>query len=279
MHSAIYHGWLRHRRFAPRLHDFRYPLFFLYLDLAELDEVFRGRWLWSTRRRAVARFARADHLGNPAVPLEQAVCDLVEQQTGRRPQGPIRLLTHLRYFGHCFNPVSFYYCFDAAGVNVDCMVAEVNNTPWGEQHCYVLNKPIQTVSEKHQRYRSAKVFHVSPFMPMDLEYAWGFSTPGEKLNVHMALQGYAQKTSPAVEKIFDATLQLEHAPITGAQLARMLMRFPLMTVQVVAAIHWQAIKLWLKRVPVHTHPAKQKALRPDSLLPATDKGAPVAKQT
>ncbi len=278
MHSAIYHGWLRHRRFAPRLHDFRYPLFFLYLDLAELDSVFRGRWLWSTKRMTLARFDRADHLGHPAAPLDQAVRDLVEQQTCRRPLGPIRLLTHLRYFGHCFNPVSFYYCFDAAGVNVDCMVAEVNNTPWGEQHCYVLNQPTQSVPGKHQRYRSDKVFHVSPFIPMDVEYQWGFSTPNERLNVHMTLQGCAQKTTPAVEKIFDATLQLDRAPITGGQLAGMLMRFPFMTLQVVIAIHWQALKLWIKRVPLHTHPAKRPALRPDAMPPATDKGAPLAKQ-
>jgi uncharacterized protein len=252
MHSAIYHGWLRHRRFAPRPHAFRYPLFLVYLDLAELDQVFQGRWLWSTRRRAPARFDRADHLGDPDVSLDQAVRDLVQQQTGRRPRGPIRLLTHLRYFGHCFNPVSFYYCFDAAGVNVECMVAEVNNTPWGEQHCYVLSKPQRQVAGKYQRYASDKAFHVSPFMPMELAYDWGFSTPGEKLNVHIALHGIAAASC----KVFDATLQLEHAPITGAQLAKMHLRFPLMTLQVVAAIHWQALKLWIKCVPVYTHPAK-----------------------
>ncbi len=264
MHSAIYHGWLRHRRFAPRRHAFRYPLFLLYLDLAELDEVFRGRWLWSTRRRALARFDRADHLGDANVPLDQAVRDLVQQQTGQRPQGPIRLLTHLRYVGHCFNPVSFYYCFDATGANVECMVAEVNNTPWGEQHCYVLSEPGRGVAGKYQRYTSDKVFHVSPFMPMDLAYEWGFSTPGDKLNVHMALQG--NDATQAASKVFDATLQLTHAPVTGAQLAKILLRFPLMTLQVVAAINWQALKLWIKRVPVHTHPAKLKTVQSGAVV-------------
>ena len=263
MHSAIYHGWLRHRRFAPRPHAFRYPLFMMYLDLAELDTVFRGRWLWSARPRALcalARFNRADHLGDPAVPLDQAVRELVQRETGRTPGGPIRLLTHLRYFGHCFNPVSFYYCFDAAGENVECVVAEVNNTPWGERHCYVLNQPVQSVPGKHQRHQSEKVFHVSPFMPMNLAYEWGFSQPGETLNVHMALheRPTAADANAARQKVFDATMQLEHAPVTGARLAGMLLRFPLMTVQVVTAIHWQALRLWLKRVPVHTHPAKLK---------------------
>ncbi|MBM3344345.1 MAG: DUF1365 domain-containing protein [Betaproteobacteria bacterium] len=256
MHSAIYRGWLRHRRFAPKPHEFRHPLFLMYLDLAELDEVFRGRWLWSTRLAALARFDRADHLGNPHVPLDQAVRDLVAQQTGTRPDGPIRLLTHLRYFGHCFNPVSFCYCFDAADTRVVCMVAEVNNTPWDERHCYVLNQPLRAVPGKHQTYRSEKVFHVSPFMPMELAYDWGFSTPGAALNVHMALQSSAKADAATQPKVFDATMQLTRAPVTAAQLAAALVRYPFMTLQVIAAIHWQALRLWLKRVPVHTHPAK-----------------------
>ena len=274
MHSAIYHGWLRHRRFAPRAHAFRYRLFFLYLDLAELDTVFRGRWLWSTRRAACARFDRADHLGDPHVPLERAVRDLVEERTGQRPAGPIRLLTHLRYFGHCFNPVSFYYCFDAHDTRVETVVAEVNNTPWGEQHCYVLSKPTAVVTGEYQRYSSEKVFHVSPFMPMDLVYEWGIGAPGRQLTVHMALHRQALRDAG---KIFDATMQLERAPVTGMRLALMLLRFPLMTLQVVAAIHWQALKLWFKRVPTHTHPAKSQAQSAGGAHSVSDHSIPEAK--
>ena len=259
MHSAIYHGWLRHRRHAPREHRFRYPLFMLYLDLAELDEVFRGRWLWSTRRPALAHFDRARHLGDPGVPLDRAVRDLVAQRTGRQLCGPIRLLTHLRYWGYGFNPVSFYYCFDASGEEVVCMVAEVNNTPWGEQHCYVLDTPYRSSAGKYLHYRSEKAMHVSPFMAMELMYDWGFGAPGARLAVHMALRPASAPTPQARRSLFDATLNLQRAPITALALAGVLLRFPLMTAQVTAAIHWQALRLWLKGVPVHPHPVQRAA--------------------
>lgn len=250
MHSALYVGRVRHRRFLPRAHVFRYGLFMVYLDLSELDQVFAGRWLWSTRRIALARFKRADYLGDPALSLDEAVRQRVAQATGIHPTGPIRMLTHLRYFGHVFNPVSFYYVHDAADTRVETIVAEITNTPWKERHSYVLTQDRNdNAPGAPQRHRFAKVFHVSPFMPMEQDYDWRFSEPGDTLSVHM-------ENLQAGAKVFDATLALERQPITGTRLASALLLFPLMTLKVIAAIHWQALRLWLKRTPFHVHPAK-----------------------
>jgi len=231
-------------------HAFGYDLTMVWLDLAELDEVFRGRWLWSTRGPALAWLRRADYLGDPAVSLEAAVRGRVADESGRRPTGPIRLLTHLRTFGHCFNPVSFYYCYDAADERVETVVAEITNTPWNERHAYVLPAGSSDTARRTLRFRFGKSFHVSPFMPMEVDYDWRFTAPGACLAVHMV-------NRQADETLFDATLALERREITGASLAGALARYPFATLRVVRAIYWQALRLWLKRVPVHVHPAKR----------------------
>jgi hypothetical protein len=248
--SCIYEGRVRHRRFTPVEHAFDYRLFMMYLDLDEAPRVFSRRWFWSIGRRTLAWLKREDHLGDPATPLADAVRDLVAERTGRRPAGPVRLLTHLRYFGYCFNPVSFYYCYDASGERLETIVAEVNNTPWGEQHCYVLSDGDPVGDAGVRRFELAKAMHVSPFMPMDIDYDWRFSSPGDALSVHM-------QNLRAGAKLFDATLTLTRTEITGASLARVLVTYPLMTARVMVAIHWQALKLWLKRVPFLVHPDKE----------------------
>lgn len=251
MNSAIYAGQVRHRRFHPKPHAFQYGLFMVLLDLDELDTVFSKRWLWSTRWFNLAWFRRKDHLGDPQKPLVNEVRRLVCKHTGHTPQGPIRLLTHLRYFGYCFNPVSFYYCYDATGARVETVVAEVNNTPWGERHCYVLPEIMNRGHARHKRYAFSKHFHVSPFMEMALDYDWRIAAPGEQLAVHMQNHKPAEAHS---HKVFDATLVLNRLPITGINLAKVLIQYPAMTIKVTAGIYYQALKLWLKGVPFYDHP-------------------------
>lgn len=251
--SAVYEGRVRHRRHAPRAHAFEYRMAQLYLDLDEVDQVFERRWLWSARRPALARFRRSDYIGPHDMPLAEAVRQRIRDATGRAPDGPIRLLTHLRYAGHVFNPVSFYYCFDGGGA-LDCVIAEITNTPWKERHAYVLPVSRATRHGRALGWEFDKAFHVSPFMAMQRRYAWRFTAPGDDLHVHMdVVDGQARE--------FDATLDLRRRPLDGASLARVLVRYPLMTARVVGAIHWQALRLWLKGVPVHDHPALSKDTR------------------
>ena len=223
----------------------------MFLDLAEVPTLFDIHPLWSYERFNIACFRRRDHFGDPSIALNQAVADLVEDRLGSRPNGPIRLLTHLRYFGYCFNPASFYYCYDAADTEVETLVVEIHNTPWGERHCYVLGAEQDEHPLKHwRRHRFAKAFHVSPFIDMDIRYDWRFRLPGDSIRVHMIDYEIG-------EKLFDASLTLQRRPINRRALTRVLLRYPVMTGKVISLIYWQALRLLLKRTPVFTHPEKR----------------------
>lgn len=249
MNSCIFSGTLGHCRHVPAVNSFRYDVFMLYLDLDELETVFKPYWLWSTCRANFAWFRRADYLGCSEQSLSQSVRDLVAEKTGHTPTGPIRLLTNLRYLFYKSNPVSFYYCFEADGKTLHSVVAEVTNTPWGERYCYVLGEQQRTQPKEGGNdhcFQTAKQFTVSPFMSLDMDYWFKFSMPAEQLRVEM--QNHRQG-----EKIFDVELSLQAHPINSLNLAKQLLRIPLMTVKVTASIYWQALKIWCKGVPFLGH--------------------------
>lgn len=252
MKSAIYKGWVRHRRYFPKQHQLRYQVFMLLLDLAELDQVFSDTAFWSTTRWAPARFKREDFFGDPSLPLDAALRQHVKSQTGVYPTGPIRMLANLRYFGFIINPITCYYCFDDQE-QLQYIVAEVNNTPWNERHAYVL--PCEP-ERKQQRIDFYKCFHVSPFNPMDIRYFWRSSHPGESLSIHMQnWRDIEQSGSESLE--FDATLSLQRETISAQALNKLIWQYPLMTGKVVLGIYWQALKLFIKGVPIFDHPKKQ----------------------
>ena len=242
--SAIYEGTIRHRRVVAPSREFIHRLALVYLDLAELDTVLDGRLL--RRRPGLARFRRGDYLGSPATDLAAAVRACVERHSGSAPTGPIRVLAHPRTFGHCFNPVAFYYCFTPRE-RLDAVVAEVTSTPWGERHAYVLGR---TGEGPVLAGDLAKRLHVSPFMSMHQSYAWRATAPAETLAVHISSRESGQR-------VFDATLALRRRPLTRGGLARVTSRYPAATVRVLALIYGHALALKLKGAPLHPHPQAQ----------------------
>ncbi len=258
MASAIYEGSVRHRRYSPKSHEFSYQVFMAYIDLSEIDQVFSQTPLWSHSSWALASFHRKDFFdGDTSTSLYEAVANKVESELGRRPTGPIRMLTNLRYFGYIINPITCYYCFDESGKNLEAVVAEVTNTPWKQRCHYVLDFYNDADIDKKSAVFD-KTMHVSPFQPMGLVYTWKGKKPEKDLLVHLDVHRKETAINEAngnqVGSLeLDATLVLKRLPMNSSNMNSILWRYPWMTVKVFLAIYWQAVKLFVKRMPFYSN--------------------------
>lgn len=254
-------GWVRHRRYQPKAHSFRYNLHMYCLNLDQLQQDYHQHPLFSNHFNW-AWFRRRDYF-NPDTPsLKQAILDHLIQLCGQAPAGPILLCTHIRTGGYNFNPVSFYFCFDQSSTGSQSLqpcaiLAEITNTPWGERHTYCLSchqdyqgKAVIKGQQQGQvqRYEFSKAFHVSPFIPMQQRYSWRFKWTEQGLLVHM------NNYDASGNSVFDATLHLKWLPLNRTNISKALATQPFMALKVSFGIYYQALKLWLKGTPFFNHP-------------------------
>ena len=215
-----------------------------YFDISKVESLLPDSFLFKVNKPGLVSYYRSDYHGDTKLTLDESVRKTVKEQTGRNLEGPIRLLTHLRYFGYCFNPVSFYYCFDKSDKKLEMIMAEVTNTPWNERHCYFIT------AKKNKSFRQGlkKQFHVSPFWDMEHDYDWYFSDVSDTISVNMI--NYKDE-----KKVFDATLSLSVSKkLTNLNLFLSVLRFPFSTLMVYLRIHYQAFKLWVKGATFYDHP-------------------------
>ncbi len=246
MDNAIATGKVWHRRLTPLEHRFTYKLYFSLFDVDQVDKLCAQSAWWSRERLNLVTFRRTDFIAPFDQPVAEAVRRRVEEAAGIRPEGRVFLLAHLRQWGVCFNPVSFYLCMDESD-RLEFIVAEVHNTPWGQRHAYVLDARDQDGPD--YRFCFSKSFHVSPFLPMGLDYDWRFRLEDEGIAVHMLVMD-------GDSECFAAGVRLRYQTLDRASMMRMPLAFPLLTVKVLGAIYWQAFRLWLRRLPFFPHPDK-----------------------
>jgi DUF1365 family protein len=238
--SALYVGTVRHRRLGHPHHRFSYPVWYALLDLDELPALTARIAFFSHNRGNLTAFDDRDHMGPEPAPVRSKLERWLQGQGVEAPTGPVELLTHLRILGHVFNPVSFFFCRDVGG-RLRHVVAEVNNT-FGETYCYLLDGDGRMV-----RHEEDKVFHVSPFQPVSGRYRFRISEPGPRLTAHIDVLRDGNRA-------FDSTLTLERRPLRSASLAKTVFSRPHIGLRTLALIHYQAIRLWLKKAPFHPKP-------------------------
>jgi uncharacterized protein len=251
--SGIYWGRIMHSRFSPRRHFFTYPIFIFSLDLDETERRDRELRLFGHNRFALYSLHDKDHLGDPALGIKANVIALLRERGFAAAADRIDkvfMVSQWRALGHVFNPVTFYYCY-AGGKSV-AYVAEVNNT-FGQRHSYAFSDPEGGSPRSgnggiHGRsYRAEKVFYVSPFLEMDMAYHFRFQELGGKLGVF--IDDY--RDGKAVLKTH---IVGEWSPLGDWPLLKSFLKIPFMSAWILGWIHWQALKLWLKKVPLAFRP-------------------------
>ncbi|GHD46777.1 hypothetical protein SAMN05216429_10926 [Marinobacter persicus] len=272
-------GTIRHRRKLPARHEFLYKIGMLALDLDDWTALPRLSPFLSAGRFNWVSLYREDYL-DPEVPsLRTAVQQRVEAATGWQPDGPIQLLTHPRYLGYIFNPVSFYLCYQAGqhpenGDVPRVILAQITNTPWKERHVYCLEcqrpGPGSPDTWQTERFAFSKRFHVSPFNGMNQHYQWLFSFRGPDLRIHMNVREDERKH-------FDATLVVRRSPFDRKTFHNSLVHFPLETIKGTAGIYWNALKLKLKGAHFYTHPDKLASDDPSYRKGSDDQGQDVTE--
>jgi len=241
---AIYEGTAAHERPGPHRRGFAPRLFLAYLDVDALPASLDRLPAWSARRPAPVHFRREDFFDGNTGPLGDAVRELVHARLGRRPTGPLFLLAHLRTLGWSFNPVSVYYCWQPDGLALDAVVLEVTNTPWGERHWYVFDARHGATTQT-----APKEMHVSPFLPMDVDYRVTWTVPGDRLDLEVIVQRGGTT-------IFAAALRLKRTALDRRTALTVLLRYPVLTLRVSITIYRRALGLFVGRVPLYRHPAR-----------------------
>jgi DUF1365 family protein len=246
LNSCLFECQVYHQRLAPKKHRFQNRCFFFYLDLDELPQL-ENRFTWfKTGRRAFYEFRESDHLPTPAGGLlKDRAIQAFKEQGLQEPIAKIGLLTNMRTLGYVFNPISLYFAFDAAGRCLGSL-AQVENTFREMKVFPILNASSNLSDDPANTFSSERIkyFYVSPYSQLDQRFRFQVSPPGERIQCQVS-------SLAGEETLLDSGFRGEKRPLTDSQLVRLSLRYPLMTWQVIALIHWHALILWIKRLPLH----------------------------